>query len=61
MLSPESLVDVTLGLWKHVGLTNFRGVLFSEILGLVSCRQLRFSQWAESRNVLWIVAVVISM
>ena len=25
------------------------------------CRQLRFSQWAESRNVMWIAAMVISM
>ena len=35
-------------------------VHFSELLGLITCRQLRCSHWAESRNVLWIVAVIIS-
>ena len=36
-------------------------VHFTEIVELIMCRHLRFSQWAESRNVMWIVAVVVSL
>ena len=36
-------------------------VRFNEIVGLITCKSVRFSQLAKRRSVSWIVAVVISM
>ena len=47
MLSAEYGVDVMLGLWKNIGLTKKRGVIFNEILRLITCRRVRFSHRTE--------------
>ena len=36
-----------LGLWKNVGLTKKKKVLFSELFGLITCRRVPFSQGPE--------------
>ena len=53
MLSAESSVDVNLGLWKK-SVWPKRSVIFREILGLITCRRMRFSQRTE-KHIQWMI------
>ena len=56
MLSTASQVDVILGLWKNIGLTQKEvSSSVSEIFGLITCGRVRFQPGAE-RHIRWIRA-----